>query len=186
MASKIDLISNALILIGDTPVNALTGGTRRETVASKLYDNIVQNELTKHRWGFARRQEQISRLVETPTNPNGWKSIYQLPTDLLFLITVTPDSSYQLYGDKVYSNSTQALYADYIYNAPEAEWPVYFAKMVEYALAMDFAASIRDSASARGEMAGAYVNASRMARFTDSQQYPTEQLRSNPFTNVRF
>ena len=42
MASKIDLISNALILIGDTPINALTGGSRRETVANNLYDNIVK------------------------------------------------------------------------------------------------------------------------------------------------
>jgi len=106
MASKIDLISNALILIGDTPINALTGGSRRETVANNLYDNIVQNELTKHRWGFARRKAQISLLTDTPVDPNGWRSIYQLPTDLLFLITVTPDSNYQIYGDKVYSNST--------------------------------------------------------------------------------
>ena len=181
MASKIDLISNALILIGDTPINSLTGGTRRETVANNLYDNIVQNELTKHR-----RKAQISLLTDTPVDPNGWRSIYQLPTDMLFLITVTPDSNYQIYGDKVYSNSTQALYADYIANTPEDEWPVYFAKMIEYALAMDFAASIRDSSAARGEMASAYVNASRMARFTDSQQYPTEQIRSNPFVNVRF
>jgi len=147
MASKIDLISNALILIGDTPINSLTGGSRRETVANNLYDNIVQNELTKHRWGFARRKAQMSLLTDTPVDPNGWESIYQLPTDL---------------------------------------WPVYFSKMIEYALAMDFAASIRDSSSARGEMAAAYVNASRMARFTDSQQHPTQPIRSNPFTNVRF
>ena len=186
MASKIDLISNALILIGDTPINSLAGGSRRETVANNLYDNIVQNELTKHRWGFARRKAQMSLLTDTPVDPNGWESIYQLPTDLLFLITVTPDSNYQIYGDKVYSNSSQALYADYIANVTEDEWPVYFSKMIEYALAMDFAASIRDSSSARGEMAAAYVNASRMARFTDSQQHPTQPMRSNPFTTVRF
>jgi hypothetical protein len=105
---------------------------------------------------------------------------------LLFLVTVSPDAHYQIYGDKLYSNSTQALYADYIYNAPEDEWPVYFAKMIEYALAMDFAASIRDSSAARGEMAAAYVNASRMARLTDSQQHPVQPLRSNPFANVRY
>ena len=157
-----------------------------ETVANNLYDNIVQNELTKHRWGFARRKAQMSLLTDTPTDPNEWKSIYQLPTDLLFLITVSPDSNYQVYGDKVYSNSSNALYADYIANVTEDEWPVYFAKMIEYALAMDFAASIRDSSAARGEMAAAYVNASRMARFTDSQQHPTQPIRSNPFTNVRF
>lgn len=186
MASKIDLISNALILIGDTPINSLEGGTRRETVANNLYDGIVQNELTKHRWTFARKQVQISKLTDTPADPNGWSSIYQLPTDLLFLITVTPDANYQVYGDKLYSNSSQALYADYIYSAPESEWPAHFAKVIEYALAMDFAASIRDSSSARAEMAAAYVNASRMARFTDSQQAPVERIRSNPFASVRY
>ena len=46
-------------------------------------------------------------------------------------------ANYQIYGDKVYSNSSQALYADYVANVPEDEWPVYFAKMIEYALAMD-------------------------------------------------
>jgi len=187
MASKIQLISNALILIGDTPINSLDGGTRRETVARNLYDNIVESELSKHRWGFARRLAQISLTTEEVIDPSlRWRSIYQLPSDLIFLINVTPDNRYAVYGDKVYSSATQALYADYIANVPESEWPVYFSKMIEYALAMDFAASIRDSSTARAEMAAAYINQSRMARFTDSQQYPTERIVSNPFTNVRF
>jgi len=187
MASKIELISNALILIGDTPINSLDGGTRRETVARNLYDNIVQNEMTKHRWGFARRLAQISLTTEEVIDKSlRWRSIYQLPSDMLFLINVTPDNTYALYGDKLYSQSSQALYADYIANVPESEWPVFFSKMIEYALAMDFAASIRDSATARNEMAFAYQNQSRMARYTDSQQYPTERVVSNPFTNVRY
>ena len=97
--------------------------------------------------------------------------MYQLPTDMVFLITVSPDANYQVYGDKVYSNSSARLSTlTTSANVTEDEWPVYFAKMIEYALAMDFAASIRDSSAARAEMAAAYVNASRMARFTDSQQ----------------
>ena len=55
MASKIQLISNALILIGDLPITSLEGNSRAQTVANNLYDNIVQNELTKYRWGFARK-----------------------------------------------------------------------------------------------------------------------------------
>lgn len=185
MSSKIDLISNALILIGDTPINSLTGGTRAQQVASNLYDNIVQNELTKHRWGFAKKKAQLSLTTEVPVD-NEWRSIYQLPSDLLFLIKLYPATNYQLYGDKVYTDSSQALYADYIYNAPESEWPVYFAKMIEYALARDFAPSIRDSSAAREQMAGEYTNQSRMARYTDSQQYPQVPIRSNPFVTVRF
>jgi len=104
MASKIDLISNALILIGDTPINSLTGGTRAQQVASSLYDNIVQNELTKHRWGFAKKKAQLSLTTDVPVD-NEWKSIYQLPTDLLFLIKLYPSTNYALYGDKVYTDT---------------------------------------------------------------------------------
>ena len=73
MASKIQLISNALILIGDLPITSLEGNSRAQTVANNLYDNIVQNELTKYRWGFARKKGQLD-LART------------LPCDIGFLI----------------------------------------------------------------------------------------------------
>lgn len=185
MASKIDLVSNALVLIGDSPLTSLTGTSRAQEVANKLYDNIVQNELTKFRWGFARKKAQISLTTDVPVDDE-YRSIYQLPTDRLFIIKVYPNQNYQLYGDKLYANTSDALYVDYIYNVPETEWPVYFSKMIEYALAKDFATSIRDSAAARQEMAAEYVNASRMARFTDSLQYPQTPIQSNPFVDVRY
>lgn len=185
MASKIDLISNALILIGDNPINTLIGNSRAQTVAANLYDNIVQNELTKHRWGFARRKAQLSLTTDTPLD-NDFKSVYQLPSDLLVLIKLNPNTNYQIYGDKVYSNLSQALYCDYVSNVSESEWPIYFSKMIEYALAKDFATSIRDSSSSRGEMTNEYIVASRMARFTDSQQHPQTAIVDKPFINVRF
>ncbi len=185
MASKIDLISNALILIGDNPINTVIGNSRAQTVAANLYANIVQNELTKHRWGFARRKAQLSLLVDEPIDDD-YRSIYQLPSNLLVLIKLNPNTGYQIYGDKVYTNLSQALHCDYIENVSESEWPVYFSKMIEYALARDFAASIRDSAASADRMASEYVNASRMARYTDSQQHPQTPIVSKPFINVRF
>ena len=185
MASKIQLISNALILIGDLPVTSLSGNTRAETVANNLYDNIVQNEISKFRWGFARRQAQLSLTTEVAIGTE-WSSIYQLPTDMLNLIKLSPSINYQILGDKVYCNYSGSLYCDYIANVSESEWPVYFSKMIEYALAMDFAPSIRDSASAMQLLANQYLNASRMARFTDSQQHPQVAIQDRPFINVRF
>lgn len=184
MASKIDLISNALILIGDVSINNLTGKERRKNVARNLYDNIVQNELTKHRWGFARRKGQLSLISTAPIVE--WDSAYQLPADLLVLIKLYPSIDYQVYQDQVYCNYNQSLYCDYIYNVDESQWPVYFSKMIEYALARDFATSIRDSSSSRVEMAAEYENASRMARYTDSQQHPTTEIQDRPFIDVRF
>jgi hypothetical protein len=185
MASKIDLISNALILIGDLPINTLTGNSRAQIVASNLYDTIVKNELTRTRWGFARAKAQLSLTTETPLG-NDYKSIYQLPTDLLLLIKVEPSTRYQILGDKIYCNLKQAMYCDYIYNAPESEWPEYFAKLIQYALAKDFATSIRDSAAARAEMSQEYLNASADAMSRDAQQYPQTPMTYQPFIAVRY
>jgi len=185
MASKIDLISNALILIGDSPINSLTGNGPAQQVGNNLYDNIVQNELTKHRWGFARRKAQLSLLVDEPLD-NDWQSIYQLPSDLLVLIKLNPNVGYQVYGDKVYTNLSQTLHCDYIRNVSESEWPVYFSKMIEYALAKDFASSIRDNPASADRMAAEYVNAYNMARYTDSTQHPQTPILNAPFIEVRF
>lgn len=185
MSSKIDLISNALILVGDQPINLLIGNDRRQVVAANLYDNIVENELTKHRWGFARRKAQLSLLTEEPIDDD-WRSIYQLPADLLVLIKLNPNVGYQRYGDQIYTNLSQELHCDYIRNVSESEWPVYFSKMIEYALAVDFASSITDNASAEDRMSAKYLNASRMARFTDSMQHPQTPIVNRPFIEVRF
>lgn len=185
MASKIDLISNALILIGDTPINSITGNDRRQQVASNLYDNIVKAELSKFRWGFARRKAQLSLTTDAVVDSE-YRSIYQLPTDMLFLIKIKPSVDYQIYGDKLYCNLSQALYCDYIADVAESEWPIYFSKLIEYALASDFATSIRDSSTIVAEMNAKYVNQSRMARSIDSQQHPQTPIVSSPFTDVRF
>lgn len=183
MASKIDLISNALILIGDLPINTLTGNSRAQTVAANLYDNIVQNELTKHRWGFARRKAVLSLLVAVPIDE--WDRAYQLPADLLVLIKLDPNIRYQIYGSKVYTNHSTTLTCDYVSKVAESEWPVYFAKMIEYALAKDFASSIRDSAASADRMVAEYLNASSMARYTDSQQHPQTPIVHRPFIDAR-
>lgn len=184
MASKISLISNALLLIGDNTINSLTGNSKAQTTAANLYDNIVQNELSKHRWGFARTKAELSLTTEAPID-NEWRSIYQLPTNMLHLIKIYPNTRYQILGDKVYTQLSSKLTCDYIANVSEDTWPVYFSKMIEYALAKDFATSIRDSSASRQEMSNEYVIASRMARYTDSQQHPTTPIQHRPFLDVR-
>ena len=184
--SKLSLINNALILIGDVPLTSLTSGTRAQVVATSLYDNIVENELSKFRWGFARKVAQIALDVAAPIG-NEWESKYTLPADMLNLIKLDPSINYQIIENKVYCNYSGALYCDYIANITDpADWPIYFAKMIEYALGMDFAPSIRDSAASMELLANQYLNASRMARFTDSQQHPQTPIQDRPFINVRY
>lgn len=185
MANKINLVSAALVLIGDTPINTLTGDERRQQVAAALYDNVVQNELSKHRWGFARKKAQLALTTEKPIDQE-WRYIYQLPSDLVVLTKLYPNTRYQILGDKVYTNINTALHCDYIHNAPESDWPAYFAKTVEYALAIDFATSIRDNSTIQQNMAALYDTTARNARYQDSQQHPPTPIADRPFINVRY
>ena len=150
--SKLSLINNALILIGDVPLTSLTSGTRAQVVATSLYDNIVENELSKFRWGFARKVAQLSLDVAAPIG-NEWESKYTLPADMLNLIKLDPSINYQIIENKVYCNYSADLFCDYI--------------------AMEL-------------LANQYLNASRMARFTDSQQHPQTPIQDRPFINVRY
>lgn len=183
MASKIDLISNALILIGDKPINSLTDPGFAETVGSNLYDTIKEFELSKFRWSFAQRKAVLALTTEVPKDQE-WQYIYQLPSDLVSIYKVYPNARYEIIGDKLHANQEPTT-IQYTANVPESEFPPYFVKMMEYALAKDFATSVRDSAAARQEMSNEYIVASRMARATDSQGRTQVRMQSNPFVNVR-
>ena len=181
----------------------MQNNTRAQVVATTLYDNIVQSELSKFRWGFARRQERLTRAAApgpgTLVPLFDWSAVYRLPFNMVSLIRLSPSIPYQVYSEElnfpqpeplgnqaVYVNYEGDLFADYIYTVAEIDWPAYFAKMIEYALAMDFAPSIRDSASSMEILANQYLNASRMARYTDSQQHPQTPIQDRPFINVRY
>jgi hypothetical protein len=184
MASKIDLISNALILIGDLPITSLTGNARAQVVANNLYENIKKAELSKFPWSFARKKFVVTADSVAPVGSE-WKKKYTLPSDLLFLIKINPNIPYRVYGNEIYTNYEESITVDYIHNVSEALFPESFAKVMEYALAKDFALSIRDSATTKDIMASEYLNQSRMARFTDSQQQPVTPIQSRPFIDVR-
>ena len=185
MPSKVDLVSSALVLIGDTPVNSLSGNDRREVVANQLFERVKQAELAKFHWGFARKKAQLALTTDTPVDKE-YRSIYQLPTDLITVIKISPMSGYKIIGDKLYTNLSGTVYIDYIYDCAEDDFPPHFSRVIEYALAKDFSNAIRDNNTTREIMAEEYIIQSRMARAMDSQQHPRESFRDQPFIKVRF
>lgn len=186
MATKIDLISNALLLIGDLPLNSLTEDSYRAQVAVNLYDHIKLAELGKHRWGFARRKAVISQVLAALPDDE-YRFVYQLPTDLVTLIKIYPNQyDYKVYGRQLYTNINNLESVDYIANVGESEFPPHFSKLMEYALARDYVIPIRDNASGKEAMLFEYNEQARSARYLDSQQHPQTSLRSQPFITARF
>jgi len=182
ITSSISMASNALLLLGHEPISSFTDGTSGATIAANLYENSYLAILTSHRWRFATKTQELARLVETPLN--GYNYAYQLPSDLLYLQTV--DSRiYNVYESKLYSNEIKVI-ADYTYRVDEDKLPSYFAKMMEFYLASQFALSLTGDMAKGDYFSKFYLHEIKRAKYADSTQQPQNLFVDNPYVEVRF
>jgi hypothetical protein len=182
MATKISMCSNALLLIGHGTISSFTEGGAGALVASNLYDSSYENLLTLHRWRFASGKVSLSRLTATPLNE--WDYAFQLPANYMLINRVIPQSDYEIFEDKIYSNQ-QTLDLDYVYKPAESELPAYFVKLVEYYLASQFSVPVTDN-STKGQLYdGMYQNQLRQAKFADASSRPPDAIASTPLWAAR-
>ena len=98
--SAVSISSNALILIGHQAISSFTDGSSGADVAAALYEHTYHAMLTDTRWRFATKKALLPRLTATPMN--GYTHSFQMPQDLLYLIT--PDTkNYEVYGSQIYA-----------------------------------------------------------------------------------
>lgn len=175
MATDIDMASNALILIGDDPINALSDST----AASNLYADTYALVLSQHPWSFAMKEQFLSRLTQAPDRETGYSYAFRMPTDVIRLWALLNVHDYRIVGENLYCNSQTAL-ARYVYKVDETSLPPSVIKAIEYKLAADFAISVAedDSKSKLYEMK--YMDAIAQAMAIDSQQHPQVGIRNNP------
>lgn len=180
--SKVQLISNALILLGDSPISSLSDSGAGAKAGANLYESSYLAMLSSHRWNFATKKVKLSRLTEAPTNE--YKHQFQLPTDIVMLITTYPVSTYRILGDKLYSDF-QTAEIDYIYKIPENQFPSYFIKAFEFYLARDLCIPVTEDLNKMQAMHDIYEKEARKAKYADSQSAPSVPIQDNNFINVR-
>lgn len=181
--SKIDLISKALVLCGEKPLNALSDNRYGATVGSNLFELIYENELQSNRWRFAMKKKALSQVVGTPLNQ--WQYIYQLPTDMLLPIGIYPiDLTYEIYADKIYSDRS-SVELDYMFKPDVTGCPAYFCALMTYALARDMIKAITESDAAVKIMNDKYLSQRDRALFADAQGRPSKPVFGQPYVDVR-
>lgn len=184
MASKIDIISNALLLLGHDTLQSLSEPGRVARVAINLYDDIKQTELTSSNWTFAKFKVQLSKLTTDPIDE--FSSAYQLPADLLKVLWINPRVRYKVYQDQIYTNETGTIFMDYIANVSEARFSSTFSRMLSLSLAVNYGIPIREGITTSQLLETRYIRARHMATQADSSQNPQDRIAQAPFITVRF
>ena len=191
--TMISMLSAALILNGEKPLNSLTDPRYGAQVGAALFDMVYENELQSNRWRFACKKGALSQLTNTPLNE--WQYAWQIPTDCLDVIGiwgVGPDKLYEIYGNVIYTNITAnpgvnpaTLTLEYKFKPDPGTVPSYFSLLVTLALAKHMAKPITESDSNRTKAEQAYLLQRSQAMFIDATQRPNRPLQHRPFIQVR-
>ena len=186
--SKFDICNQALVLVGANTITSFTESTTESKVASQLYESTLENLLTRCRWRFSTKQEQLSRKTNKPLGR--YSAAYTLPADALVMNTVTIADNviqYDRYQDEIFcdASSTDIVIADYTFQPSEADFPPYFKTALVLELASLFAGAIarNDSLSVLYQRkAQAQLS---VAKSLDSQAQTTRKVDTDRFRNRR-
>lgn len=199
--TSLSICSDALLMLGASPISSFTEGTDEANVCNSLYPDIKIKTLASYPWSFSFKKVQLARLITTPTTE--YKYEYALPADMIgtpravFISSVAgavPQRQYKLSGGKLLTDY-ETVYVDYQYAVEEYEMPHYFVQNMKYQLAWHLAMPITDQIEktdywrtvAQGTPSengrGGYM---RQAMNIDGQGQPTNAIQDFTLIDVRY
>jgi len=182
MASKVEIISNSMVLLGGNTIASLDEDSTESRIGASLYETSYLFMMTIHRWRFNTKQAQLARLTAEPLY--GYLYQFQLPTDLLYLIKIDSHTRYQIYGTTLHSNQEE-IKIDYQYRVEEGNLPAYFTKPFEFFLASQFAIPLTGDEKKTALYESKYTKHMKSAKFVDSTQSPSDSFIDSPYVSVR-
>lgn len=187
MATRVSICSNALLMLGDTTINAMDEGTPRARIASNLYDSTRDSLLRSHPWNCA--VKRVILAPETTAPAFDYSAQFLLPGDWLRTLSLGPEGyevDYKTEGQTLLANGT-SLSLRYIFrNENEASWDAMLVKGMEFAMAASMAYGITKSASmveAANKLLEMHM---KQARSVDAQDDPAQTLGDERLLNSRF
>lgn len=177
--NKIKLCSEALVLIGHTPLTSLAGATAGAIAGTALYDATIDELLALHRWRFCSKAVQLDRLADAPLTK--WEAAYQIPAEAEILHGLQVNGypiEYDRFENELHCDAqeTDVVVAVYGYKAEESRWPAYFDAVVRLKLAAQFALTVTASAEIASIFEGKFVRQLTAAKLLDSQGQTARKL----------
>lgn len=184
--SEVQICSNALLLLGDKPINSFDEDFDRAVIASNLWDNSRQAVLRSHPWNCAKARVALAPDTETPEFD--WTYQFTLPANCLRVLFVGEDGApedYVIEGRKILCDSNP-LYLTYLYdNEDVASWDSMLVEAMQRYMAFSMAYPITKSATLRDSFFQEYSNLLKAARSVDGQEEPPETAGDFPLIDVR-
>jgi hypothetical protein len=182
-ATDVSICSNALLLLGQKPINTLA----ESTIAQNLWPTVREAVQRSHPWNCCISRRVLAPDVEAPAFDWGYK--FLLPEDWLRTLQVGESGAeidYQSEGRYLLADVT-ALPLRYVAaNEDVASWDPLLVNAATYAMAAALAYPVTASASLAQTMEQKLQLALREARTIDGQDDPPQTMGDFPLLAARF
>lgn len=176
MSTELQVVNEALIKLGATPIASLEDSGAQATTARALFDTTRDRLLAETAWHFALKKVDLPELSldEDDFNEHSdYAHIYQMPSDRVRSLGLESKAPFRLLRDRLWTDDQPAVLV-YVYRADVEDWPGYFRDVVVDTLAAAFATAVTDTVN-RAEYWGRRADVGRgRAMSVDAQQTPPE------------
>lgn len=179
MTTAVSICSNALLMLGKSPIADFTENSDRALYCSNLYPMLRDGLLRKHFWNCAIKRVLLSPMSTAPAF--GYTHQFQLPSDFLRVYEVGngPNnfiSEFQIENRTILANAA-SLPLRYVWrNENEANWDSSLVHVATITMAALLAYPITQSTSLRDSMKQDAERALREAKSIDAQENPSETM----------
>jgi hypothetical protein len=186
-ANPVSICSNACLMLGAHPINAMTDDNDRARLAANLYEPVRNRVLRAHPWNCAVKRVILAPEVTPPAFD--FKAQFLLPSDWLKTLQIGQQGralDYLTEGRKILCN-VDALPLRYIFrNEVEDTWDSMLVDAMQLAMAVAFAYPLTESVSMRQEMRDSFERQMKEARAVDGQDDPPDTFGDFPLLQARF
>lgn len=182
MASKIEIVNNALVTLGETTINSLSEDTTAAKVANVKWDFSRRFCLRLQPWAFATERKELAQENTTPAFQFEYQ--YLLPADCVRLIQVYQDLDYRLERNRILTNRETCRIKYVKDETNTGMWDPLFTEMVAAKLAYELAYTIPRMNSLIGTMYELYEEKYLLARVANSQEDYSDKLGQHTMRSV--
>lgn len=179
--SAVSICSNALLQLGDRPIDSFDVDNDRTLLVANLYSSMRDAMLRAHPWNCAGKRVILSPDTEAPAFD--WKYQFTLPSDWLRTRSVgfaDAQDDYLIEGKKILTNSNVCRLVYTFRNDVESTWDPLLINCMTKAMIAVLAYAVTKSTTKQASDEEIVKRVLKEARAVDGQENPAETLGDFP------
>lgn len=181
MATAVSICSNALLMLGDKPINSFAEASDRAKLAANLWPDMRDFVLRAHPWNCAVKRQVLSPLTAAPAF--GFNYVFLLPSDWLRTLQIGEDGErpeYRIESRNILMNEGTCKLRYIWRNDNPATWDALLVHAMTLVMKAAFAYPITQAGSIEQLAQQVLAPILKQARAVDGQEDDVDYLDDSP------